>query len=171
MTSPVPPANRESIAPLEPLEVFFSYAHEDESYKDELVKNLKMLKRQNLIRDWHDRQISAGTEWKNAIDTHLETAAIILLLISSDFINSDYCWDKELKRAMERHEAGEARVIPIILRKCDWHEASFGKLQALPKNATPIKTWPDQDEAYLNVVEGLKKVITELTNHPLQGSR
>jgi hypothetical protein len=108
-----------------------------------LEVHLKLLKRQDIIQDWHDRDISAGTEWARQISTQLETADIILLLISPDFIASDYCWDIELKRAMERHEAGEARVIPIILRQTDWAGAPFGKLQALPKDAKPVTLWPD----------------------------
>jgi hypothetical protein len=97
------------------MEVFFSYAHEDEELRNELAKHLKLLERQKVIKGWHDRQITAGEEWKNSIDDHLEAADIILLLISSDFMASDYCYDVELARAMERHALKEARVIPVIL--------------------------------------------------------
>jgi TIR domain/CHAT domain len=144
------------------IEVFFSYAHEDEKLRDELAKQLKLLERQGVISAWHDRQIVAGSEWGNAIDTHLDSAQVILLLISPDFLASDYCWDIEVKRAMERHEAGEARVIPVILRPVDyWQETSFGKLQALPTNAQPVTTWENRDEAFRIVAQGIRKVIAD----------
>ena len=107
-----------------PIEVFFSYSHEDEELRDQLEKHLAILKRQGVITGWHDRKIGAGTEWKDQIDEHLESAQVILLLVSADFLASDYCYDRELKRAMERHEAGEAREIPVILRSVDWKGGS-----------------------------------------------
>jgi hypothetical protein len=155
----------ESSPPFQPVEVFYSYAHADEDFRVELVKHLRLLERQGVISGWHDRNISAGTEWKDAIDNHLESAGIILLLISADFLASDYCYELEMARAMERHTKGTARVIPIILRKCDWSDAPFGKLQALPKNGKPVKSWADQDEAFTDIVKGIRKVIAEL-NHP-----
>ena len=153
------------------IEVFFSYAHEDEKLRDELAKQLKLLERQGIISAWHDRQIVAGTEWGSAIDTHLDSAQVILLLISPDFLASDYCWDIEVRRAMERHEAGEARVIPVILRPVDyWQEVSFGKLQALPTNAKPVTTWENRDEAFRIVAQGIRKAIAQLTATPFQQS-
>ena len=109
------------------MNVFFSYAHEDEGLRDRLGNHLEILKRSGKIRTWHDREITAGSEWAGAIDDHLEAADIILLLVSPAFIASDYCWDVELRRAMERHEAGTALVIPIILRPIDWHGAYWQK--------------------------------------------
>jgi hypothetical protein len=120
------------------IEVFYSYAHRDEALRTELNKHLSLLQRQGVIAGWHDRLITAGTEWAGAIDAHFQRAQIILLLVSADFLASDYCYDVELQRAMARHEAGEARVIPIILRPVDWHTAPFGRLQALPKDGLPI---------------------------------
>src|SRR5919205_442800 len=130
----------------EPLELFYSYSHRDGDLRDELETHLSMLKRQRAISQWHDRGIVAGEEWGGEIDEHLKTADIILLLVSANFLASDYCYDIELGLAMERHEAGEARVVPIILRPCDWSGAPFGKLQALPKNAKPVTTWSNKDE-------------------------
>jgi hypothetical protein len=145
-----------------PVEVFYSYAHADEDFRVELEKHLRLLERQGFITGWHDRNISAGMDWKNAIDDHLESAGIILLLISADFLASDYCFDIELKRAMERDAGGKARVIPVILRNCDWSSAPFGKLQALPKDARPITHWERPDDAYTSVVTGIKKAIAEI---------
>jgi hypothetical protein len=107
--------------PKKALEVFFSYSHKDQDLRDQLETHLSLLKNQGFISSWHDRKIIAGTEWAREIDAHLNTAQIIMLLISADFLASTYCYDIEVKRAMERHNAGEARVIPIILRHCDWH--------------------------------------------------
>lgn len=144
-----------------PIKLFYSYAHEDEALRERLEVHLKLLKRQGILQDWHDRDIGAGSEWAEQISAHLESANLILLLISPDFIASDYCWDIELKRAMERHEASEARVIPIILRETDWTGAPFGKLQALPKDAKPVKSWPDQDAAFVDIARGIRKVAEE----------
>jgi len=150
------------------LTVFFSYSHKDEELRDELAIHLKMMERQGLISSWHDRQISAGTEWANAIDDNLNIADVILLLISANFLASDYCYDIELQRAMERHEAGEARVIPIVLKPCDWGDSPFGKLQALPKNAKPVTQWSDRDEAFLNISQGLRRTVTEFAQQKMQ---
>ena len=144
------------------VKVFFSYSHKDEALRDELVTHLSMMKRQGIIEAWHDREITAGSEWANAIDDNLEIADIILLLVSANFLASDYCYDKEMTRAMERHETREARVIPVILKPTDWNGAPFGKLQALPKNAKPVTTWPDQDEAFLNVTQGIRRVVEDI---------
>lgn len=148
--------------------VFISYTHADESFKDELIMHLSLMRRNGDVSIWHDRDIAGGREWKGEIDTHLEEADLILLLISTDFIASDYCWDVEMKRAMERHEAKAARVVPIILREADWQSSPFSKLQALPKNARPVndaKAWPSHDEAWVNVVQGLRRIIAELIGH------
>jgi HEAT repeat protein len=145
-----------------PVKIFFCYAHEDEALLNKLKAHLRPLQRQGLIDVWHDRDISAGTEWEQEISKHLNEAQIILLLVSPDFMNSDYCYSVEMKRAMERHEREEAYVISIILRPVYWQGATFAKLQALPSNAKPVKTWPDQDKALLNVAEGIRKVIEEI---------
>jgi hypothetical protein len=144
------------------VEIFYAYAREDEDLRDELEKHLRMLEREGVITNWHDRRIDPGKEWKGEIDTHLNTARVILLLISSDFVDSDYCWDVEVKRAIERHEAGEARVIPVILRPVDWESAPFGKLQALPTDAKPVTSWANQDEAFLDVARGIRAQVMEL---------
>src|SRR5436305_15151742 len=107
--------------------------------------------------------IFSGTEWKDEIDNHLNTASIILLLVSPDFVASDYCYGVEVKRAMERHEAGEARVIPVILRPTDWRETPFSKLQVLPTNAKPIIKWINRSDAFIEVVKGIRRIIKEIT--------
>ncbi len=145
-----------------PLTLFVSYSHGDEALKDDLVMHLANLKRQGKIRAWQDRDIEAGAEWDAEIKQQLETAEIILLLITARFINSDYCYDLEMQRALQRHKAGTARVIPIILKPCDWKESPFSQLQVLPKDAKPVTKWDDPDEAFLNVVQGLRKAVESL---------
>ncbi len=142
--------------------LFFSYSHRDETLRDELEKHLSTLRRQGIITTWHDRRIGAGREFDQEISQHLEEADIILLLVSPDFLASDYCYEKEMTRALERHKSGEARVIPVILRPCDWHDAPFGKLQAVPKDGKAVTKFPSQDEAFLDVVQAIKKVIQEI---------
>jgi hypothetical protein len=137
--------------------VFFSYSHADEALRDQLEKQLSMLKRQGVIDTWHDRRIGAGQEIAYEIDEQINRDDIILLLVSADFLASNYCYDIEMKRAMERHEAGEAIVIPIILRACDWHHAPFGKLNAVPRDGKPITQWADIDEALLQVAKAVRE--------------
>lgn len=144
------------------IKLFYSYSHKDEWLRNELADHMSILRREGAITEWHDRRISAGDEWAGTINQHLNTADIILLLISADFLASDYSYDVEVKRAMKRHELGEARVIPIILRPVAWQGALFGKLQALPKDARPVTIWNDRDEAFLNVVEGIRQVAREI---------
>lgn len=142
--------------------LFFSYSHQDERLRDQLEVHLAGLKRQRVISTWHDRRIAAGTELGNAIDQNLNEADVILLLVSPDFINSDYCYEREMLRAMERHDLHEARVIPIILRPCDWQGLPFGKLLAAPKDGKPVTKWADQDDAFLNIVTAIKDALKEL---------
>jgi hypothetical protein len=147
---------------LEPIKIFVSYARRDQELCAELIKHLKILKNQGWIQDWYDGQISAGSEWEKEIETHLNSAKIILLLISADFLASDYCYHKELMKALKRHDLQEASVIPIILRPIDWHEAPFGKLQALPDNALPVTKWENLDDAFLSVARGVRRKIEQL---------
>ena len=152
--------------PTTPIEVFYSYSHKDEELRDQLETHLAMLKREGVIKGWHDRRIISGQEWDGEIDTHLKSADIILLLVSADFLASDYCYDTEVTLAMERHDAGEARVIPIILRPCDWSRAPFSKIQGLPKDAKPVTRWDDRDEAFLDVAKGIRKAAEETRLRP-----
>jgi hypothetical protein len=130
--------------------------------RNRLRDHLSSLERQKVIQPWHDREITASTEWEGAIDAHLERAELILLLVSSDFLASDYCYDIEMTLAMKRHEEGSARVVPIILRPCLWQVSPFAKLQALPDDARPITMWSDRDEAFTNVAMGLQRLVAEL---------
>lgn len=142
--------------------VFFSYSHADEDLRDQLEKQLSTLKRQRVIETWHDRRIGAGNEIDRAISERIETDDVILLLVSPDFIASDYCYDREMRRAMERHEAGDAIVIPVILRPCDWHGTPFGKLLAVPTDGKPVTQWPDRDQAFLEVANAVREAAARI---------
>lgn len=138
--------------------LFYSYAHKDESLRNELETHLKLLQRLGHVTVWHDRKIEAGDDWRQRIDDNLESADIILLLVSADFIASDYCYQKEMARALERQRRGEAEVIPVILRDVDLEGAPFAGLQYLPKDGRAVTLWEDKDTAWRNVAEGIKRV-------------
>jgi len=142
--------------------LFYSYCHKDELLRKELEIRLKPMQRKGVITSWHDRLIEAGQEWRTQISRNLEQADIILLLVSADFIASDYCYDIEVIRAIERHEEGAARVIPVIVRDVDWSDSPFAKLQPLPRDGKAVRLWSNRDAAWRNVVEGIKKAAEEL---------
>src|SRR6266516_2356665 len=147
------------VAATTPVEVFCSYAHEDEAWRQKLETHLSLLRRQGLVSLWHDRLIPPGTDWAHAIDTHLEAASVILLLVSADFLASDYCYSTEMKRALERQEASEARVVPILFRPADLKDAPFEHLQALPTDEKPLSASQDEDMALTDVVAGIRRVL------------
>jgi hypothetical protein len=157
-----------AIKPLNAVEVFYSYAHEDETLQKELEKHLSILRQEGFIAEWHHRRIIAGTDWTHTIDSHLNTAPIILMLISPNFIASDYCYGIEMKQAMERQAHGEAIVIPIILRPVDWKGAPFEGLQLLPTNAKPITAWSNRDAAFFDVARGIRKAVETLYLSPVR---
>src|SRR5712692_10587402 len=129
----------------EPLEIFYSYDVKDEELRVELEKHLVIMQRQGHIRGWHHRQINAGMETAKESLKHLNAAHIILLLVSPDYLASDCCYDTEVHRAMERHNAGEAKVLPILLRPVIYEGTPFEKLSPLPSNSLPVNNWPNQD--------------------------
>jgi serine/threonine protein kinase len=148
--------------PMQGIKVFFSYSHKDKKLRSELEKYLNHLKRQQLIVGWYDGEIGAGKEWEQEINKHLSEAHIILLLVSQDFMTSDYCYDIEMQKALERHKAGEAQVIPVILRPSIWQDTPIGKLQALPTGARPIVMWPNKELAFMDVARGIQNAIDRL---------
>lgn len=145
-----------------PLDVFISYAHKDRKLRDELAEHLSNLRNQQVIQDWYDGDIVEGTEWESQILQHLHSAQIILLLISSSFLASKFCYSTELTEAIARHDAGQARVIPIILRQVDWSGTPFSKLQVLPAYGKPVNQWRSHDEAFTDIVRGIRRSIEDL---------
>lgn len=150
------------MAMIDTVDVFLAYAQPDELLRNALEKHLSMLMRQGLITSWHNQKILPGQEWEPETILHLSTADIILLLLSPDFLASDYSYGVELKHAMERHQRGEATVIPVILRPVDWKHHSLGKLRVLPSDGRPVTSWPNQDEGFLSVAEGIREVVKKM---------
>jgi tetratricopeptide (TPR) repeat protein len=147
---------------IKPVAVFVSYAHDDERLRKALDRHLSLLKRDGTISVWHDRDIDAGDDWQSEISRHLEAAQLILALVSPSFLASDYCYEIEMQRALERHRVGEARVIPIVLRPVDWQRSPLGKLQALPARAKPVASWKDRDAAFADVAAGIRAAVAAL---------
>ena len=147
---------------------FISFAHEDDALRAELETHLKLLRRLSLLDTWTDRRIAPGAEWKGQIDEALERADLIMLLVSADFVGSDYCWDVEMKRALVRAAEGSATLIPIIVRTCMWKDAPFGKLQVLPDGGKPVTAGggkSGRDKAWTNVADGIADLIKEAHEH------
>jgi hypothetical protein len=144
-----------ALLPPEPVKVFFSYAHQDRKFRDLLGKHLTPLVRAGYITQWYDGNVQAGAEWAEETYKHLNTADIILLLISSDFMASDFCYHVEMTQALKRHVSGQARVIPILLRPTYWKQTPIGTLQALPREEKPVSSWRNYDEAFVYIVREL----------------
>jgi tetratricopeptide (TPR) repeat protein len=139
--------------------VFFSYARRDKRFRDKLENHLCNLKYRGLITTWYDQEIRAGEEWTQQINIYLNKARIILLLISDDFMASEYCHGFEMKRALERYELGEAHVIPVLLRPVLFTDEPFAKLQMLPKNGKPVTKWSDRDSAFVEIACEIEKIV------------
>lgn len=148
----------------------FSYSHADEALRNELEKHLSPLKRMGNITTWHDRRIVPGQEFERQIDHYFSQADIILLLISSDFIASDYCYQIEMANALGRHKRGEAVVIPVILRECAWHQLPFGHIMAATIDGKPIIKFASHDEGYVQVVDAVSRAISNLEAKKTQQS-
>ncbi|MBP5976469.1 toll/interleukin-1 receptor domain-containing protein [Brasilonema sp. CT11] len=150
------------------IKVFYccSDSDKDEKLRNELEKHLSPLKRQKGITTWDKRMISAGKEWQIEIDTHLNTANIILLLISSDLIYSNYHWEVLVKRAMELHKTRQARVILVLLSTVDNWKSEFGNLKVLPEGEKPVTKWRNYDHAFENIAKGIREEVEQLTSSP-----
>ena len=153
------------------LTVFISYSHKDTKLQEELLLDLKALQDDGYIDAWYDGRILAGDEIDPEVERHLDRAHVILLLISRRFLGSSYIKEKEFPRAMKRHEAGEARVIPIIIRPAAWDtppwKETFGRLKVLPKDGKAVTSWKDRQEAFVDVFKGVREVVIELSNRSI----
>jgi TIR domain-containing protein len=144
------------------ISAFISYSHRDEEYRNELEVHLAMLTREGIVSVWHDRRITAGRDVNNAINAQIDTAQVILFLVSPYFLASNYCYELEMERALERHRSGLARVIPIIINPCEWQRTSFGNLRATPPDGRPVTKFPNVHDAYQAVVTDIRAAIEEL---------
>ncbi|HYU75142.1 MAG TPA: toll/interleukin-1 receptor domain-containing protein [Ktedonobacteraceae bacterium] len=145
-----------------PIRIFYSYAHEDKRYQQRIKQQLGLLKNQGLITQFSDQDILPGQEWKNEVNKKLEDADIILLLVSPAFLDSEYCYTEEMMHAFQRNEAKEARIIPIIIRPCEWKQSPLSKFQVLPSKGIPVNDWKPQDKAYHEIEIGIRKVVNDV---------
>ena len=141
------------------MRAFISYSHKDEAALERLHTHLAPLRRQGLIEAWFDREILAGGEIDATVAEELESCELFLLLVSPDFLASDYCYEREMQQALERHEAGEARVVPIIIEPCDWATSPLRQLKALPRDGKPVSDWTNANHAYLDIVQELRRIV------------
>ncbi len=141
------------------INVFCSYATKDRSFYEQLATHLSIMSREKIINQWYAREIEAGYDWREMVSKELEEASIILILVSSDYLASDYAYSQEMDYGLKKHEKGESRVIPIIVRPVDWSSVPFSRLQALPRNAKPISTWENTDEAFVDIVSSIRRII------------
>ena len=147
------------------IKVFCSYSHKDEDIKEELLTHLHTLDGKIDFDFWTDKKILAGTRWNDEIQTALIEANVILILLSSDYLSSSYCMEKEAALALSRHRNQEAYVVPIIARAVQWQFTDFAEFQVLPKGGLPIMKWSTRDEGFLNIVNGLEPILTRIQNN------
>ena len=141
------------------MKAFISYSHKDEAALRRLHIHLAVLRRESRIDEWFDREILAGGEIDAEIAERLESSGLFLLLVSPDFLASDYCVEREMGRALERHRSGESRVVPIIVEPCDWASTPLRHLKTLPSEGKPISEWTNENNAYLDVVQELRRIL------------
>lgn len=139
--------------------IFILYSKWDKIYLEQLKKILAPLQKDGLLQTWDDSDIKPGEDWDATIHRELSTADIVFLLVSPDLIVTDYVWEIEMKEAVERHERGDAVVVPIIIRPCLWEEAPFSKIKALPEKGKAISTWANAEEAWLEVGQKIKSEV------------
>lgn len=143
------------------IKAFISYSHFDEHFLERFVTHLAMLQRDRLINEWFDQKIMPGGGIDAEVSAHLEECELFIPLVSPDFLNSDYCYERELSSALERHEKAELRVVPIIVQPCDWQSSPLGRLKALPKDGKPVSDWTNRNTAWLDVVQQLRRLAEE----------
>jgi hypothetical protein len=148
----------------QPPRLFYSYAHEDAKLREELAKHLRVLERKRIIESWYDNMIAPGAEWSEKICEEMKNADIVVVLVSADFLDSDYCYTVEMEDALRRHSEGEVCVVPVIVRSALWEESPLAKLKVLPRDGRPVTLWQDRDEAWTDVARGIRAVAASLTS-------
>ncbi len=156
------PWSGRSAASRGPLKIFYSYAHEDEPILAELRKHLAPLRHEQIVVDWYDRELLPGADWDSEISSRLESADIVIALLSADFVASQYAYGRELRRALELHDRGSLALVPVVVRPCRWERLPVARLQVLPEDAKPITSWGEPDRAYLSVAVGVERAVRGL---------
>jgi hypothetical protein len=157
-----PPQNEEKIpSHIDAPSLFISYSRRDGYFFEELTTHLKLLQRKRVIDTWHEGRVGAGEDWNRIIRTQVEQANIIILLISSDFLSSDYIWKHEFSEAFERHKRKEVSILPIIIRPCNWQVSPIANLQVFPLNAMPVSSSPNIDRVWVDI----EKTVAQAANN------
>lgn len=152
------------------IKIFIAYAYADRNMVKEVEKDLKAMKRHTKI-SWSGIDVDAGEDLQEENQKNLNAAHIILLMISRDFLASDYCYDQQIQQAVARHDKKAAVVIPVILSTCDWKDDTpFRKLTPLPENGKPVQKWNLKADAYTNIKRGIQKVVERLQKQPPSGN-
>jgi hypothetical protein len=146
--------------------VFYSYSHKDAALREMLGTYLAPLSHQKKIAEWHDRKIEPGADWETEISAQLESANLILLLVSADFLASEYCFGVEVERALARLKNGEVKVVPVLLKPCLWQESRFSELQIIPRDANAITLWRSPEEAFTDVAAEIRKLVSASPPRP-----
>ncbi|SFC65958.1 TIR domain-containing protein [Flagellimonas taeanensis] len=142
------------------MEAFISYSHKDEGYLDLFHRHLAQLKRDGLIGTWTDQKILAGGRIDDEVSTSLNSAQIFIAMLSPDYINSNYCYEREFQTAMEMQAKNMLTIVPIVLEPCDWKSTPFSKYKALPKDGKPVSEWSNKNNAMLDVVQNLRLLVS-----------
>jgi TIR domain len=150
---------------------FISYSHVDEELRNRFETHLAMLKRDGHIDVWHDRQMLAGDIVDVSISRYLEEADLIIALVSPEYLASTYCYERELAVALERQSRGQARLVCVILRPCDWKSSPLSKGLVTPRDGKPVETWTSTDEAFLDVTSSLRAIVGSATGHVVASRR
>jgi hypothetical protein len=145
-----------------PLKLFLSYAHEDRDLVAELRKHLAPLWHEQIVTDWYDLELMPSDEWDHEILSQLESSDLVLVMISADFLASNYAYGRELRVALNLHDQEQLRLLPVIGRNCKWQNLPFARLQTLPEGAVPISSWQNRDDAFVSVVLGVERVAREI---------
>ncbi len=157
--------------PERPVKVFFSYAREDSELREQLHRHLAVLRREGSIEAWYDGELLPGQPWRPEILAQLEESQVIVMLVSSDFLASDFCTSVEMERALERSRRREGIALPVIARACDWKHTALGELLALPADGLAVTLWSNRDEAWLDTVGGVRKVIEAMRKEKEEASQ
>ena len=142
------------------LTAFISYSHADEKYLERLHKHMALLQRERAIETWTDHQIVPGGKLDGEVAKALERSDVFIALVSPDYLASNYCYDKEFEVALRMAESGQLNILPVIVEPCDWLSSPFSQFLALPKDGKPISEWTNSNVAYLDVVSGIRRVVS-----------
>ena len=140
------------------VQIFVSYSHVDSAIRDKLEVHLAALKRDGVVT-WYDGDMQAGDALDSEISRALRQSHLFVALLSPDYLASNYCWKLEYQRAMGRRARGALRVAAVVVRPCDWKATTAARFKLLPTDGKPVSRWRSQDQALLDVTQGIRRVV------------